>query len=208
VDVSVANATAGILAGYQALNGTCSECTYIDCSFSTCTFGLRIILQNALNHAVYGGSVSNCTTGLSNITSGLAVVNNVAFALNTTDIETNSAAQAMAVVGGRTEQNVTTSILVEACQAYVSGFTYESTATLIDASTSGSVVLDGCNFAGGSGVIAALGSTGLVIMDNMVSAVGTSTITGTAGSKLYLRGCQFGNANTITGFGGTVAQNI
>jgi hypothetical protein len=226
LDLLIEGCTTGLLAGYGS-NGLCSECIYINVTFGNCTLaGLRTVSQNALNHSVYGGGGFNCgtvSTGpggnggacYSCVTGSISPICDISSAGNGWDI-INQSSNPVSIIGGRTES--TNCIGSSGSQIHCSGLQYNpagsSGAVFIDISNAGFAVLDGCNFAPGgntgAGTIVALGSSGVAILDNFISGGGaaSSVITGSAGSKLYLRGCVFSNASTIAAYTGTVGQNI
>ena len=187
-DMLFDGATAGVLIGYQS-NALCSENLFINCSAISCAgYGFRIIGSNALNNNFVSCGASSCGVGFSCPTGGMHI-SCASLAVNNIDITTGQ--QPITIHATRSES-----------------------ARFIDMSASQTrAIISGCNQAAGAGAgyFVNLASGNVAIIDACVQESALSTegrITGSSGSKVYLRGNDFRNTGYLTGFTGTIAQNI
>ncbi len=223
----------GILAGGGNGNG-CDDGTVINCQFSFCTLaGVRTSSQNALNWSIHGGGADNCAANSTfapgsgsvgnagaaySVAAGsISSINSVAVSLNTWDF-VNAGAEGMAIIGGSSES--LNSVGSSSAPISIQGMSFRMDNSLgccwIDARLSGIITAGGCWFNPGNnngfGNIAKLGNTGVVILDacGFGPQGAACGLTGTAGSKLYIRGAVYGGTYSalLTNFTGTVAQNI
>jgi len=185
-DMLFEGAEAGVLIGYQA-NALCSEMLFNACQAISCFgYGFRNINNNALNNLFVGGGAAQCGVGYS-VPTGSVHLYGSSLANNTTDVVCGS--NPMIISGARTES---------------ANFVVNGSDTL--------VTIQGCiqdNSVSGAGNF--LSSTlGRTIIDGCVT-VNTGATTGKiagASGTVYLRGNQFRNTSYLTGFTGTVGQNI
>lgn len=220
----IAGFTDGILAGFQS-NANCENGQLFNIQFNLCSVaGLRVVGQNTLNWQVYGGAASSCalsSTGPSGnsgavfscVTGGMSPVAGVSFSGNGWDV-INNGFGGTSVIGGSSESN--NSLGATGAHIFVSDFAWRPT------NSSGNVFADVSNGGriqasevflnpgnnNGPATAFALGNAGIAILDGIETAAHASTVSGTAGSKVYIRGCTFGGANPVASFTGTVGQNI
>jgi hypothetical protein len=176
--------TAGVLAGYEQQNGTCSECLYTNVSFANCTsYGLRVIGQNSLNHWVVGGGASSCDVGYSCPSGSIPLIFGAALAGSTTRDVDFGTTVASSIVGCRSES---TNFLLTGGYVSLQGIQQEgpSSGIFVDTGTAGSVTVDECR-----------------------STVGT--FHGSNDGQLWIRGGLYqAGSGLFTSFTGTVAEYL
>lgn len=220
--------TNGILGGYGGSGGNCDNMQFHNVVFTLCTLaGLRVVGQNALNYGVYGGGGSSCcstSTGpggnrgavYSAVGGSISPICGASFSGNEWDIISGSASS-VSIIGASSESQKCIGMAGTAC--HVSGVSYRpvnsSGCKFVDCTYTGMAKIDSCHFSPGNdtgaGTIVELGNIGIAVVDALYMGDGgvSCVYSGTAGSKLYLRGSRdFSGSAPLTGFGGTVAQNI
>jgi len=187
-DVFFESASAGVLIGYQS-DALCSENLFLNCAALSCaSYGFRNISQNALNNNFVSCTAAACGVGFSCPT-GSIQIHCASLAQNGVDIATGQ--NPMTIIGCRTES-----------------------ANFIDMRSSQSLTyIAGCVHAAGAGAgsFINLGSGGTAVIDACVQESKTSTdglISGSGGSKVYIRGCDFRNAGFLLRYTGKTLQNI
>ncbi len=165
--------------GFGGADNLFEQCTF---SGSSSTTGIEAKSTTALNNTVIAGGASGCAQGYYS-SGGSIHVYEQSCAGNTVDVRVDSGFP-VCVIGGRTESGVS------------------SGQTLVSLS-SGQVTVRGVQQQGSAGKIANI-TGGKITLDSASSAC---VITGNAGS-LYLRGNYFTSGTLLTGYSGTVVQNI
>jgi nitrous oxidase accessory protein NosD len=178
-DILTANATTGILIGLGGFMG--SENVFINCTHSAHSHaGIKVINYNALANTIIGGGANGCDYGIYAAAGSFSTIAGASFAGNITADIHHISGDSVCISGCRSESN---------------NFLQND----------GHVSIAGCHHvAAGAGFFASFVAGSLVI-DGCYSLVGT--ILGSSG-KLYIRGSDFGNASYLTGYSGTVSQNI
>lgn len=146
------------------------------------TTGIEARAATALNNLSVMGGAGGCAQGYYCSGGSIHVIEQSS-AGNTYDVRVDSGFP-VAIIGGRTESGVSSG------QAMLK-------------LTSGLVTVRGFFQAGSAGHIADI-SGGKVTFDGCVS----SCVFSGAGGSLYIRGCSFPSASVLTGYSGTVVQNI
>lgn len=174
----------GCLLGYNVANGG-DTCTFINCVFDGCVWGLRVASQNSLSHTCVGCTFKNCTDGISVISGSVFCTISCVFENNSGyDIRFGAGGECSAVVGAdSSSQHFATA----GGGIYIEGVrnANASAGNFFDNVDGFSrIVVDGCHSTNGK----FLTNTG----------------------KLYLRGSIFDNASYLTGITGaaTVPENI
>ena len=193
-ELGIGSGTFGILAGYQS-NALCSECTYINVIFGGCGRGLHLDSFNALDHQVFGGGANSCTGAAYSCPAGqINTIQGVSLSGNAIDFfclqATPRYRSSVGVLKGPLRAYALMCVLERCIWA---GFYFKGLQVLPSWTPRRVLSSDACQYApaAGSGVIVAVGSAGQAIIDGMVANSGVGgTITGSAGSKVYLRGCR------------------
>jgi hypothetical protein len=204
--------TVGILGGYGGSGGNCDNHILINCYFNNCGLaGVRIVHQNALNWAVYGGGAASCawmSTGpagnggaaYSSVTGGFAPICSISCSGNLWDI-VGQGFSPVTVIAGSSESVQT--IGLGGVQGFIQGMGFRfdhsvstfsctgsiSGTTLTVASASGQVypgaTISGTGVTGGTTIVTQLTGTGFGAGTYQVSAsqtVASTTISGTFAS--------------------------
>jgi hypothetical protein len=177
-DMGCSNAAFGIRIANTGNAG--DNNTFINCSHSTCSdTGFKVVGANALAQTFISGGASNCGVGIRVTAGSIDAIIGSGFASNTTwDI----IGKVNLVHGIRSESN-----------------------NFINVANPVSIV-GGTHNPGSAGTSIALASPGKAVVDAF-HANTNGVITGSTGN-LYLRGCDFNSGSYLTGFTGTVSQNI
>jgi hypothetical protein len=188
-DILVETALTGFLIGYQS-NALCSENLFLNCTALSCgAWGFRNISSNALNNNFVGcGAAASGLAGFSCPT-GSIQIHCASLAQNGVDIATGQ--NPMTIIGCRTESANFIDMTSTQSLAYIAGCVHAAGA--------------------GAGTFINLGSQSTAIIDACIQESKTSTdglISGSANSRVYIRGCDFRNASFLSSYTGKVLQNI
>jgi hypothetical protein len=224
-DLIISSGYTGVLAGYsQAPNG--DQMVFTNVSFIDCPLGgLRTVSQNALQYSVFAGGSQNCGTvrsvvssaAYSCVTGSICSIVGVGVSNGTDGLDFyNGGGAPMCIKGGSSETKLCA--IADGSQIDISGFAFRPPTTtdcvFLDATRSGFIMSDGCIFSpnnlGSAGKIADLGNAGQVILDGLFATgyVSVCTITGTAGSRLYIRGPYWSGATPASGYTGSFPEDI
>lgn len=179
LNVRFKHAVTGCLLGYGTAS-LCSEGVFVNCHFDDHTWGLRVVDSgNALDHTCFGCRFTNCSTH------GLSVLTGSAICMFACHFENNGAS--MINTGG------------DPCA--ILGCVSKDAQFL---AWGGPLYTEGCLHDAANGYYAGSEGFGKLIADGCHSTNGKFQ----NGSVLYLRGSTFDNASYLTGYSGTVGQNI
>jgi hypothetical protein len=153
--------------------------TFFNCNHGNCSdTGFKVAGSAATGQTFISGGASSCGVGIRVTAGSIDSIVGSGFATNTTWDITGAVS------------------LVHGCRSESLNFI----------NIAGLVNLAGIEHtAGSAGTSIALASPGRAVVDSMHSSLGV--ITGSTGN-LYLRGCSFASGTYLTGFSGTVSQNI
>jgi hypothetical protein len=153
--------------------------TFFNCNHGNCSdTGFKVAGGAATGQTFISGGASSCGVGIRVTAGSIDSIVGSGFATNTTWDITGAVS------------------LVHGCRSESNNFI----------NVAGLVNLAGIEHtAGSAGTSIALASPGRASVDSMHSSLGV--ITGSTGN-LYLRGCNFASGTYLTGFSGTVSQNI
>ena len=166
-----------------------SETLIVNCHFDSNGTGVYTGNYNALQQTVIGGNFQSCGRAIWDKYGASPIISGVGFQLNQTDIFLENSGtpggDGYFISGCRSES--TTQFLVALANPLI-------------VHVSGCAVPNAAAFTGGIGAIR-------LIIDGCSCPNGTIGA-GQAGTKLYIRGSNFGNPNYLADFVGTVMQNI
>lgn len=166
----------------------------------------------------------NGAAGYSCITGSITTIQNVGVTGNFPDFY-NGTSQGMAIIGSRSESlqcaiAAGSTITFVGCSFGGGDATKNPSINLLDGTFSGTFVLSGCNYNPNNAStythpanFAILGNNGVLIADGLtLNDAGKTSVTGASNAKVYLRATlpvpPATVAALLTGFTGTVAQNI
>jgi hypothetical protein len=176
---------AAFLVGYHddVSSALGSEQLFINCGFTNSPWGLRVAGSNALDYVLIGCYFEDCEYGINCEIGNINSLIGCRFKNNSVvDVYTKQR-NALYIEGGRSE-----SVNFAACgPAYINGV-YHANAVEGSFWSSSDLPIDEDN----------------VTIDGCRSTNGVIT----GGGKIYLRGNTFDNANVLTGYSGTVSENI
>jgi hypothetical protein len=167
-----------------------SENLIMNCHFSGNEIaGVYTGNYNAIQQTIIGGNFQSCGIGIYNKYGTSPVIIGVGFQLNQIDINVENTG----TPGGD--------------GYFIFGCRSESTTTFLVASPDPLIVhVSSCSVPNAAAFTGGMGAIRLII--DACSCLKGTIGTGRAGTKLYIRGSNFGNPNYLANFGGTVMQNI